>query len=66
VQELFLSPENYCLVTVPPLIWNGFKGIRDKMAILANCASLAHDASEIERLPASDPGVPYDWGIKHG
>ena len=66
VQELFLSPENYCLVTVPPLIWNGFKGIRDKTAMLANCATLPHDALEIERRPASDPGIPYDWGVKHG
>src|SRR5438105_4043681 len=22
VQEFFLSPENYCLITVPPLLWN--------------------------------------------
>ena len=27
IQEIFLGPDNYCLVTVPPLIWNGFKGI---------------------------------------
>ena len=27
LQELFISPENYQLVTVPPGIWNGFKGI---------------------------------------
>ena len=26
IQELILTPKNYCLVTVPPLIWNGFKG----------------------------------------
>src|SRR5690348_10655408 len=49
VQELYLSPENYCLVTVPPMLWNGFKGIRDKSAILANCATLPHDPTEIER-----------------
>ena len=24
VQELFLSTENYSLITVPPLVWNGF------------------------------------------
>ena len=24
IQELFISPENYVLVTIPPLIWNGF------------------------------------------
>ena len=26
-QELILSTDNYFLVTVPPLIWNGFKNI---------------------------------------
>jgi dTDP-4-dehydrorhamnose 3,5-epimerase len=65
VQELFLSPENYCLVTVPPLLWNGFKGIRDQMATLANCATLPHDASEIERRPPVDSSIPYDWGMQH-
>ena len=65
IQEFFLSPENYCLVTVPPLIWNGFKGIGEKMSIIANCSTLAHDSVEIERRPVSDPSIPYDWNIKH-
>ena len=66
VQELFLSPENYGLVTIPPLIWNGFKGIGDKSAIVANCATLPYDPEEIERKSPSDPSIPYDWQIKHG
>lgn len=65
VQEFFLSPENYCLVTVPPLVWNGFKGIGDKTSIVANCATLPHDPDEIERKPAFDAGIPYDWQIQH-
>jgi len=65
IQELFLSPENYCLVTVPPLIWNGFKGIGDQTSIVANCASIPHDPNEIERRAVSDASIPYDWDIKH-
>lgn len=65
VQEYFLSPENYNLLTVPPLVWNGFKAIGDRSAIVANCATLPHDPTEIERRPASDPGIPYDWQIRH-
>ncbi|MBA3656430.1 MAG: dTDP-4-dehydrorhamnose 3,5-epimerase family protein [Gemmatimonadaceae bacterium] len=65
LQELFLSPENYNLVTVPPLIWNGFKGIGDKSAILANCATLPHDPEEIERKSPFDESIPYDWQIRH-
>ena len=64
-QEFFLSPENYCLITVPPLLWNGFKGVRDKLAILANCATLPHDPAEIERRPPFDGGIPYDWQVQH-
>lgn len=65
IQEFFLSPENYCLVTVPPKLWNGFKGIGDKTAIVANCATLPHDPNEIERKSSDDPYIPYDWAIKH-
>ena len=65
VEEYFLSPENYFLLTVPPLIWNGWKGIGDKISIVANCATMSHDPEEIERLDPFDPSVPYDWGIKY-
>ena len=65
VQEFFISPENYFLVTVPPLIWNGFKGVGTETAIVANCASLPHSPDELERRPPSDSRIPYDWGLKH-
>jgi dTDP-4-dehydrorhamnose 3,5-epimerase len=65
IQELFLGPDNYCLVTVPPLVWNGFKGIGTKMAMVANCTSIPHDAAEIDRLDPFDPFIPYCWDIKH-
>ena len=65
VQEIFLGPDNYCLVTVPPMVWNGFKGIGGETAIVANCASIPHDPAEIDRKPAFDPSIPYDWQIKH-
>lgn len=65
VQEVFLGPDNYQLVTVPPLVWNGFKGIGTEAAVVANCATIPHDADEIDRLPAEDPSIPYDWAIKH-
>lgn len=65
VQELFLSPENYCLVTVPPLVWNGFKGSGDRTSIVANCANLAHNPEEIERRTPFDETIPYDWQVNH-
>lgn len=65
LQEIFIGPDNYALVTVPPLVWNGFKGIGTETAIVANCASIPHDPSEIERKDPFDPSIPYDWAIKH-
>ena len=65
LQEFFLGPDNYCLVTVPPMVWNGFKGIGSETAIVANCASIPHNPDEIVRKPAFDPGIPYDWQIQH-
>ena len=64
-QEIFMGQDNYVLVTVPPLVWNGFKGIGDSMAIVANCASIPHDPDEIIRMDPFDKKIPYDWGIKH-
>ena len=65
IDEYFLSPENYCLITVPPLIWNGWKGIGSETSIVANCATIAHDSNEIERKSFTDPAIPYDWKIEH-
>lgn len=63
IQEIFLSPENYMLVTVPPKIWNGFKCIGTETAILANCASMPHDPNEIQRASPTDSRFPYNWSI---
>lgn len=65
IQEIFLGSDMYCLVTIPPGIWNGFKGIGTAMALVANCATLPHDPQEILRRDPSDPYIPYDWGIRH-
>lgn len=66
LQEVFLGIDHYCLVTVPPFVWNGFKGIGPETALVANCASIPHDPSEITRLDPFSPTIPYSWEIKHG
>jgi len=65
-QEIFMSPADYVLVTVPPMVWNGFKGVGDHTAIVANCATIPHDPDEISRRDPFDPAIGYDWAIKHG
>lgn len=66
LMELFLGPDTYSLVTVPAMVWNGFKGLGTTPAIVANCASMTHDPDEIERLDPFDPRIPYDWAIRNG
>ncbi|MEL4894911.1 dTDP-4-dehydrorhamnose 3,5-epimerase family protein [Crocosphaera sp. Alani8] len=65
LQEVFMGPDNYCLVTVPKLVWNGFKGFGDEMAIVANCTDIPHSPNEIQRKDPFDTSIPYDWSIKH-
>jgi len=65
VMELFLGDSNYALVRIPPKVWNGFKGVGTETAIVANCASIPHDPSEMERLDPKSERIPYDWGIRH-
>jgi dTDP-4-dehydrorhamnose 3,5-epimerase len=66
LMELFVGEAHYCLVTVPPRVWNGFKGIGDKTALVANCATIPHRADEIERLDPFQNHIPYDWALRHG
>jgi len=66
IMELFIGVENYVLVTIPPNVWNGFKGIGTDPAIVANCATLPHDPNEIIRLDPINNNIPYDWGLKWG
>jgi dTDP-4-dehydrorhamnose 3,5-epimerase len=66
LMELFIGDGNYALVTIPPRIWNGFKGIGTETAIVANCATLPHDPEEIERMDPFTDRIPYCWDIRHG
>jgi dTDP-4-dehydrorhamnose 3,5-epimerase len=62
-QELVLGPEsNYSLVVVPPGVWNGFQGISEPLAMLANCATGVNDAAEFDRLEPHTKAIPYVWG----
>lgn len=66
IQEIFMGEYNYILVTIPPKVWNGFKGIGKKPAIVANCTTIPHDPDEIDRIDPFENHIPYDWSLKHG
>ena len=60
-QELILSPNDYHLVTIPPNIWNGFKGLDEEESIIANCLTLPHIEKEMVRKDPKDKFFNYEW-----
>ncbi len=66
LQEIFFGQINYQLVRVPPGVVNGFTAMGGLRAIVANCADIPHDPTEITRIDPFTPTIPYDWRIKHG
>jgi len=66
LMELFLGPDAYSLVKVPPGIWNGFKGIAIHPSLVCNCATVPHRVDEIQRLDPFSREIPYDWSMRHG
>lgn len=66
LQEIFMGEDNYVLVKIPPHVVNGFKAVGNEKAIVANCATISHDPTEIERIDPFDPTIGYDWDIRHG
>lgn len=66
LSELHIGELNYCLVTIPPGVWNGFKGEGTAASLVANCATVHHSPDEIERLDPFSDRIPYDWSLRHG
>ena len=62
-QKIILSPKDYFLVTIPPFIWNGFKGIDKKESIIANCLDQPHDENEMVRKELTDDYFNYKWEV---
>ena len=65
LMELFIGEQNYCLVKIPPFVWNGHKAVGNESAILANCATLPNTPDEMDRLDPLTDKIPYDWQLKN-
>lgn len=64
--EIFIGDDNYLLITIPPQVWNGFKGVGIKPAIVANCATIPYNPKEIKRMdPLNNKIIKYNWDIKY-
>ncbi|MBA2686945.1 MAG: dTDP-4-dehydrorhamnose 3,5-epimerase family protein [Gemmatimonadaceae bacterium] len=66
LMEIFVGEGKYDLITIPALVWNGFKGVGTKPAMVANCTTIPHRADEIERMDPFSTTIPYNWELRHG
>ncbi|HEY5541321.1 MAG TPA: dTDP-4-dehydrorhamnose 3,5-epimerase family protein [Coriobacteriia bacterium] len=65
LQEVFVGVDNYCLVQIPPGVWNGFKGAGSVEAIVCDLIDHTHADDHVERLdPHDNDTIPYDWSRK--
>ena len=65
IQEIIIGENNYVMVTVPPFVWNGFKGIGLEEALVINFTDIPHDAEEIVRMdPHQNEMINYNWAVK--
>ena len=48
-----IGDKNYSRITVPPMIWFGFKGLSSSTSYILNISDINHDPLEVERQPLS-------------
>tara|TARA_Y100000748_G_C15485646_1_gene484596 strand:+ start:565 stop:1035 length:471 start_codon:yes stop_codon:yes gene_type:complete len=58
--EIHLSRNNYYRLTIPPNIWFGFKGLKNKNIIL-NISNILHDPQEQENILHESCDINYNW-----
>jgi dTDP-4-dehydrorhamnose 3,5-epimerase len=61
-QEIVVGDDNYCLIQIPPGVWNGFQGLGPFEAIICDVTDRPYADDVTERLAAHANGViAYDW-----
>jgi dTDP-4-dehydrorhamnose 3,5-epimerase len=59
LQEVIISRDNYCRLTVPPMIWVGFQGLSENGSMLLNLANLEHNPDEINKRSIDQ--IKFNW-----
>jgi dTDP-4-dehydrorhamnose 3,5-epimerase len=61
-----MGDHNPLLITIPPMIYHGFKTISDHEAIMINIPTepYNHQAPDEYRLDPYDNDIAYDWKRK--
>jgi dTDP-4-dehydrorhamnose 3,5-epimerase len=58
-QEVIISKDNYCRLTVPPMIWMGFQGLSGDGSMLLNIANLEHNPNEVDKRNIEQ--IKFNW-----
>jgi len=64
LMELFVGEDNYCLVTIPTGVINGYKCVGRNHCMVANCSTEPYEPGEMIRYDPFGEKVPYQWGIE--
>jgi dTDP-4-dehydrorhamnose 3,5-epimerase len=66
INEFFSGDHNPLLVSIPPMVYHGFKAISPDEAIMINIPTLPydHDNPDEYRIDLHSVEVPYDWDRK--
>ena len=64
LMEVFLGPDQYALVVIPPGLWNGFRGMGSEAAIMADCTDIPHEEVESVRIDPFENHIPYRWEVQ--
>ena len=59
--KVILSAEQYYRLTVPPMLWVGFKGLDENTSIILNIANIEHSPSEVERKQIDE--ILFNWEL---
>jgi dTDP-4-dehydrorhamnose 3,5-epimerase len=72
VNEFFVGDKNPLLISVPPMVYHGFKAVVDETAYFLSIPTLPYNYGEPDefRLPPDTKEIPYEWilapGKRHG
>ena len=58
-QEVIISMDNYCRLTVPPMIWMGFQGLSGAGSMLLNIANIEHNPHEVDKRNIEQ--IEFNW-----
>jgi dTDP-4-dehydrorhamnose 3,5-epimerase len=66
LNEFFMGEHNPKMITIPPLVFHGFKCISEEEAIVINLPSEVYNYKEPDefREPFDSKKIPYEWDRK--